>query len=155
MDIPKIFIRTISTFFYVGYLPVMPGTFGSIAGIWLFYLIKDNALIYILITGILIILGFLTGGSAENLFAKKDARNIVIDEASGMLLSLMFIPYDYKLVIAGFFLFRILDTLKPYPAGRLQNLKGGTGIMCDDIVAAIYTNLILQVVLRWASFKTS
>jgi len=100
-------------------------------------------------------MGFLVGGSAEKMFGKKDSKFIVIDETSGMLLSLILIPYNYKFVILGFFLFRILDTLKPYPAGRFENLKGSLGIMCDDLVAAVYTNLILQVVLRWASFKIS
>ncbi|OGX17106.1 MAG: hypothetical protein A3K83_01990 [Omnitrophica WOR_2 bacterium RBG_13_44_8b] len=148
-------IKIISTFLYVGYLPFMPGTFASLAGIGLFYLIKDSTFAYVSFVSILIIMGFLVGGSAENLFGKKDARYIVIDETSGMLLSLIFIPYDYKFVILGFFLFRILDTLKPYPAGGLEKLKGSAGIMCDDLVAAVYTNLILQVVLRWASFKIS
>ncbi len=65
-----------------------------------------------------------------------------------MLLSLLFIPYDLKLVIIAFFLFRILDTLKPYPAGRVQNIQGSIGIMGDDIIAALYTNIILQLVSR-------
>lgn len=133
----------------------MPGTFASMAGILLFYLIRESTFIYISLTCILIILGFLVGGSAENMFGKKDARYIVIDEVSGMLISLLFIPYNYKFVIIGFFLFRILDTLKPYPAGKLENLKGSIGIMGDDLVAAIYTNLILQAVLRWTSFRIS
>lgn len=79
----------------------------------------------------------------------------MIDEVSGMLLSLIFIPYDIKLVIMAFILFRILDTLKPYPLDRLQNLAGSIGIMSDDIVAGLYTNIILQVVLRLVSFKAS
>lgn len=79
----------------------------------------------------------------------------MIDEVSGMLLSLIFLPYDIKLVIIAFILFRILDTLKPYPLGRLQNLAGSIGIMSDDIVAGLYTNIILQVVLRLVSFKAS
>ncbi len=133
----------------------MPGTFASIFGIGLFYLIKDNQFIYILVTLALLILGFLVAAKAEEIFARKDAKCIVIDEVVGMLLSLAFIPYDIKLVIIAFILFRILDTLKPYPAGPLENLKGSPGVMADDIVAGLYTNIILQVVLRLASFKTS
>ena len=100
-------------------------------------------------------MGFLLTGRAEKIFNKKDARCIVIDEVSGMLLSLIFIPYDVKLVIMAFVLFRILDTLKPFPSGRLERISGSMGIMSDDIVAGLYTNIILQVVLRLASFKTS
>jgi len=151
----KIIIKTISTFFYIGYLPFIPGTFGSIAGILLFYLIKDSLPVYALFTLSLIILGFLVTGKAEKILNKKDAKCIVIDEVCGMLLSLIFIPYNIKTVIIAFILFRILDSLKPYPAARLQNLKGSRGIMADDIVAGLYTNIILQIILRLASFRIS
>lgn len=148
-------IKTTTTFLYVGYLPFIPGTFASIVGIILFYFVKDNIFLYILLTLILIALGFLFTGRAEKIFNKKDARCIVIDEISGMLLSLIFIPYDIKLVIIAFILFRLLDALKPFPSNRLQNLTGSISIMSDDIVAGLYTNLILQVVLRLVSFKIS
>jgi len=148
-------IKTLSTFFYAGYLPLIPGTFGTIAGVFLFYFVKDNNFMHILLTLVLIILGFLVTGGAERLFNKKDPKCIVIDEVCGMLLSLIFIPYDIKLVIMAFILFRILDTLKPFPSGRLERLSGSMGIMGDDIVAGLYTNIILQVVLRLLSFKAS
>lgn len=151
----KFIIKTIGTFFYVGYLPLIPGTFASIVGVILFYFIKDNILVYTIFVLVLIILGFLTSGKAEKIFNKKDARCIVIDEVSGVLLSLIFIPYNIKLVIIAFFIFRILDALKPYPAGVFQNLKGSLGIMVDDIIAGLYTNLILQIVLRFASLRTA
>jgi phosphatidylglycerophosphatase A len=155
MEIRKIIIKTISTFFYIGYLPIIPGTFGSMAGILLFYLIKDSLPVYALSTLLLIILGFLVTSEAEKIFNKKDARYIVIDEVCGMLLSLIFVPYNIKLVIIAFILFRIFDSLKPYPAGRFQDLKGSAGVMLDDIIAGVYTNVILQVVLRLASFRIS
>ena len=148
-------IKLISTFFYVGYLPLIPGTFGSIAGLFLFFLIKNSIFNLIFFTSLLIILGFAATGEAENIFKKKDASYIVIDEVNGMLLSLLFLPYDIKAVIIAFFIFRILDTLKPFPADRFQNLRGSLGIMGDDVVAGIYTNIILQVALRLASFKAS
>ncbi len=155
MRLRNIIIKTMATFFYVGYLPFVPGTYGSIAGVFLFYLLKDNIFLHILITGALIILGFLVSGRAEALFNKKDAKYIVIDEVAGMLLALLFIPYDIKLLIIAFILFRILDALKPYPSDALQNLKGSAGIMSDDIIAGLYVNIILQVVLRLVSFKAS
>jgi len=154
MNLNKIIIKALSTFFYIGYLPFIPGTFGSIAGVFLFWFLKDNIQLYMLSVVFLIILGFSIAGRAERLLNRKDASCIVIDEVSGMLLGLIFIPYDIKLIIIGFFLFRLLDTLKPYPAGALEELKGSIGIMGDDIVAGLYTNIILQVVLRLASFKT-
>ena len=154
MNIRKPIIIITSTFFYVGFLPLIPGTFGSIAGLILFYLVRESVF-YPLFTLLVIILGFMVSGEAERLLNRKDARCIVIDEVSGMLLSLLFIPYDIKLVIIAFLVFRLLDALKPFPAARLEKLKGTIGIMSDDIVAGLYTNIILQVVLRLASFKTS
>ena len=151
----KFFVKILSTFFYVGYLPLIPGTFGSLAGLVLFYLIKINALNYILSTLAVIAVGFLVCGQAEKIMQKKDPGCVVIDEVAGMLLSLIFIPYDIKLVIIAFILFRILDTLKPYPAGCLERLKGSIGIMGDDLLAGLYTNIILQVVLRFTVLKTS
>lgn len=155
MKIRQEIIKLISTFFYTGYLPLIPGTFGSMAGLLVFYLIKDNAFVLALVTSVILILGFVVTSEAENIFKRKDASCIVIDEVSGMLLSLLFLPYSARIVVIAFFLFRILDTLKPYPAGRLQNIKGSLGIMSDDIVAALYTNIILQFVLRFISFKAS
>ncbi len=145
----------ISTFFFIGYLPFVPGTFGSIAGLFLFYLIKNNILLQLGVTVLVIVLGFLTSGAAERFYAKKDVRFIVIDEVGGMLLSLLFLPQDLKFVIAAFLLFRLLDTFKPYPAYSLQRIKGSAGVMMDDIVAGLYTNLILQVVWRFTSLSAS
>lgn len=146
-------IKTLSTFFYVGYLPFMPGTFASIAGVLLIYLLKGNTVTYILFTLVLTILGFLISGKAEQIFNKKDAKFIVIDEVSGILLGFLFIPYDIKLIVMAFILFRILDAFKPYPSDRLQRLAGSIGIMSDDIVAGLYTNIILQVVSRFVSLR--
>lgn len=121
----------------------------------MFFMIKDNILTCILTILILLILGFIFSGRAEEEEGRSDPPCVVIDEVCGMLLSLLFLPYNIKLVILAFIIFRILDTLKPYPVGRLERLKGSMGIMSDDIVAGLYTNIILQVVVRFASFKTS
>jgi len=147
--------KTIASVFYIGYLPLVPGTFGSLAGVGLFYLIKDASHpIYLLSVICVIILGLLTSGRLEKLSNKKDPSCVVIDEVMGMLIGLSFIPYDLNIVILGFVIFRILDTLKPYPAERLQHIHGALGIMGDDFVAGIYTNIVLQVILRLASAKT-
>ncbi|MDD3087577.1 MAG: phosphatidylglycerophosphatase A [Candidatus Omnitrophica bacterium] len=151
----KFLVRILSTFFYVGYLPLIPGTFASLAGILVYMLIQGYALNYVLVTLLITITGFLVSGPAEKAMQRKDPPYIVIDEVSGMLLSLLFLPYDIRIIILAFILFRLLDTLKPYPAGSLEKLKAGAGIMADDLVAGIYTNIILQVSLRVISFKAS
>ncbi|MCX5703551.1 MAG: phosphatidylglycerophosphatase A, partial [Candidatus Omnitrophica bacterium] len=93
-------IIAISTFFYIGYLPFIPGTFGSLAGLGLFYLMKNNGLNLAVLTFVVTILGFLVAGRAEEILKIKDCRYIVIDEISGMFLSLIFLPYDIKVVLA-------------------------------------------------------
>jgi len=151
----SVIIKAVTSVCFVGFLPVMPGTFGSAVGIACFYLYKDNWTLYFFATFLLAVLGFMLSGKAEKLFKRKDPRYVVIDEVVGMMVSLAFVPYRISLVVAGFFLFRLLDTLKPYPALTLQNLHGSLGIMGDDIVAGIYTNFVLQVVARVISCKAS
>lgn len=145
----------ITTFFYVGYLPFIPGTFGSLAGIGVYYLIKGNIIAYILTILLLAVLGLVSAGRAEKVFDIKDPKYVVIDEVVGMLLSLLFLPYNLTFIIMGFFVFRLMDTLKPYPIVLIERLHGGKGIMGDDIIAGIYTNIILQAVLKLVSLTVS
>ena len=147
----KTLIKLISTFFYIGYLPFIPGTFGSLAGVLVYCFLKNNTLSYILATFALVIIGIIFAGKAEAVFNKKDPRCVVIDEVAGILISFMFLPFDVRLLVVGFFVFRLLDTLKPYPACVFERRHGGVGIMGDDIVAGIYTNIILQVFFRLSS----
>lgn len=151
----KFLVRLLSTFFYTGYLPFIPGTFGSMAGIFLIIIIRGSVFSQLFLTILIIVIGFLVSGRAEEAVGRKDPSFVVIDEVSGMLLSLLFIPYDIKILVIAFVLFRILDTLKPFPSGRLERYKGSIGIMADDLIAGLYTNLILQAVLRVISFKAS
>jgi phosphatidylglycerophosphatase A len=121
----------------------------------LFYLINDSYSWFYLFSILCVIsLGLLTCGRAEKLLNKKDPRRIVIDEVAGMLIALSFMPMDLRIIILGFIIFRILDTLKPFPLERLQYMQGAIGIMADDLVAGIYTNIVLQAILKLASSKT-
>jgi phosphatidylglycerophosphatase A len=151
----KFLVKTVSTFFYVGYFPLIPGTAGSVAAVFLFFLIKNNPLTYLAALLTLLILGFLVSGAAEKIMRKTDPPCVVIDEVCGMLIGLLFLPYDIRLVIIAFLIFRILDTLKPYPISSFEKLKGGWGIMSDDIIAGLYTNLILQAVVSVTSLSAA
>ncbi len=139
-------IKLISTFSLLGYSPVLPGTLGSLAGLLLYIIIAKDLKGYISISLIILVIGFLTSGKQERLFGIKDDKRIVIDEVSGMLLSLLFIPYEKLYYCAGFLLFRLFDICKPYPARKLEAMSGSAGIMLDDIVAALYTNLVLRII---------
>lgn len=153
---PKFLTKIISTFFFVGYLPFMPGTFGSLAAILLYYLIRGDILKNVVLIFICATAGFLTAGRAEReVFKKIDPKYVVIDEVTGMLCALAFLPFNSGVIISAFILFRFFDTLKPYPLYRLQGKRGSLGIMADDIIAGVYTNIILQLFLRFASCRTS
>lgn len=144
----RFLVKFLATAGGAGYLPVMPGTFGSLVGLAVFMVTRDlPATAFACVTALM--LGFLLTGRAERLFGQKDCSRIVLDEVGGMLLSLVFIPFDIRLAWIGFLMFRIFDTLKPFPAGRLQGLKGSAGIMLDDVIAGLYANLVLQVILRF------
>jgi len=139
----------------LGYLPFMPGTFASIAGFLIFILIGANSTAYLLVAAAILAVGFFSCGRAEEMFGRKDSSRIVIDEVAGMLVALICIPYDLKIAVLALVLFRILDIVKPFPANGLQRLRGSLGVMADDIVAGLYTNFILQLVLRFAFLRRS
>ena len=146
--------KFITTFFCLGYLPLIPGTFGSVVGLFIYILLKKNFHLLILVHCLRLILGFLLSGQAAKLFKRKDPPQIVIDEINGMLISLLALPTegtgifnDKLILITGFAIFRVLDAVKPYPADLLQHREGSLGIMGDDIVAGAYTNIILRLVI--------
>jgi len=139
-------LKYIATLGFIGYIPVAPGTFGTLTAFSFFILLRPSPFIHIVILFLIIPIGIISSHHAERLLNRKDSRHIVIDEFCGYLLSVLFIPYSISYALAAFFLFRFFDILKPFPIKKIENvLRGGTGVMADDIMAAIYTNLILQI----------
>ncbi len=86
-------------------------------------------------------------GAAEIIFSKRDSERIVIDEISGFLVAMGFYPPEPMYVLLGFILFRFFDIAKPFPIKKLETLGGGYGVVADDVVAGIYSNLALRVCL--------
>jgi phosphatidylglycerophosphatase A len=140
-------VKLIASCFYLGYVPIIPGTMGSLLGLGIYLLTGQNLPIYSVITIFLLTIGFLVCGKAEVAFGQKDSKRIVIDEAVGMTLTYFAIPLKFWIVSLGFFVFRILDLLKIFPAGSLQRRWRGSGVMWDDIFAGIYSNLLLRMLL--------
>jgi phosphatidylglycerophosphatase A len=136
----------IASVFYIGYLPVAPGTLGSLVGLIVYYFVKDNPITMGVAILIVTALGFLTAGRAEKIFGGKDPDEIVIDELSGMLISLYLLPSSMGYVVSGFILFRFFDIVKPKPIQSFEELKGSLGIMSDDLIAGLYANMMLQIV---------
>lgn len=133
-----------------GLSPKAPGTFGTIAAIPVYYLICDcNYLLYLLICGF----GFLFGVKITSYVSIKlqedDFSGIVWDEIIGFLLVMFLVPINITNTVLGFILFRIFDIWKPMPIQWLDsNCKGGFGIMIDDVMAAFYAWLVLQIFIR-------
>jgi len=139
-------LRYIATLGFVGYVPFAPGTFGSLFSLIVFIILKPSLPAHIIILLFAIPLGIISADFSERLLHEKDSSHIVIDEFCGYFFSMLFIPFSITNALAAFFLFRFFDILKPFPIRKMETvLKGGYGIMTDDIIAAVYTNVILQI----------
>lgn len=158
------------TTFGVGYLPLAPGTYGSLVGVliyllfgWLENSVSANfgangwtaaqitAWIHVFNLAIFLpfcLLGIWATNRATILFRKKDPQEAVVDEVIGQLIVFLFIPFDahWYFVLSGFLLFRLFDIWKPYPIDSLQNLPAGIGVCADDILAGVYGGTCLALI---------
>ncbi|HKT81440.1 MAG TPA: phosphatidylglycerophosphatase A [Vicinamibacterales bacterium] len=141
----------VATVLGVGYAPIAPGTFGSLAGLLLWWAAPDDAVSQIVLIAAVSLAGVWSASSAERQFHATDPGPVVVDEVAGMLVTLYMIPVGWRGAIAGFLLFRAADIIKPFPARRLEALHGGLGIMADDVMAAIYANVALRLALAAVS----
>lgn len=165
------------TTFGVGYLPLAPGTWGSLVGVGIYLLfgsLKDSVFAGLgsqgwtpvqiaawIHAGILFLfllfclLGIWAASRATKLFKHKDPSQAVVDEVIGQLIVFLFIPFDthWYFVLSGFLLFRLFDIWKPYPIDSLQNLPSGIGVCADDILAGVYggacLSILYAVALTW------
>jgi phosphatidylglycerophosphatase A len=136
----------IATWFGAGLLPVAPGTWGSLAALPCAWIIVYLAGPAALVAAALIVfpLGCWAGGVVARASGRHDPGFIVVDEVAAQWLVLAAVPLDWRWYLAGFVLFRVFDVVKPWPARLVERkLKGGFGIMLDDIVAALYAVLVL------------
>ncbi len=137
----------------VGYLPLAPGTFGSLVGVGIFWLLlRANPLGIVVAILAVTFAGIWAGSRVEQLSDRKDPGKVVVDEVAGQMIALfpltLFARWSTGAVILSFILFRFFDIVKPYPANRLQDLDGGMGIMFDDLVAGVYAAVVVSIVLR-------
>ena len=146
----KTVVRLVSTFFYAGYLPKMPGTAGSCAGLLFFLLVCHSMPLTLASISVLTVAALLVIKKAEELFGKKDSGLIVIDEVIGMMIALLFIPLNAVFVVSAFVLFRVFDILKPFPIRRIETMESPWGVLLDDVLAGIYANLAVQLIAMLA-----
>lgn len=146
----------IATFFNVGKFPFAPGTLASAITtgvVYLFCLFMNPGWpVLAAAAAIIFLLGIKPAAIAEKHFGHKDPHEIVIDEVSGQIISLMFLPALFTvesigLYIAGFFIFRFFDIFKPFPVRQADQMGGGFGIMLDDVLAGLYSLGTLQLLI--------
>lgn len=144
-------ILVLATVGYLGYLPFAPGTAGTGAGILVFLLFSSfTPAAYLWGTGILFVFACWVAGRAEAILGQKDSPRIVIDELVGYLVTMAFLPCSPATAAGGFLFFRLLDIIKPPPAGFIERrMHGGLAVVLDDAVAGVYANLLLQAAVHW------
>ena len=138
-----------ATGLYIGTVPVAPGTFGSLIGLPLcLFLSRLSFLQSVMFILIFILFAVGIASAAEKILKQKDPGQIVIDEIAGILVTFAGLPFNLKTALAGFIIFRLLDILKPFPIRILdKRMAGGSGVVLDDVLAGIYGNLILRLVI--------
>lgn len=139
----------ISTVFYAGYCPFAPGTVGTALGIPIYLLMCDlNPYVYMLITTILFIIGIFAADVVEKTEKAKDPSIVIFDETATFLITMFLIKPTLVTITLGFLLHRFFDITKIYPACLIdKKVNGGLGIMLDDLVAGIYSNIALHAII--------
>lgn len=141
------FENFIGSGFLTGYSPVASGTAGSLAAI-LIYLVPGFENLFVIIPAALvfIVYGIYLGNKFELKFG-KDPAQCTIDEVVGTWISIIALPKTVGIIVTAFIVWRILDIIKPPPARTLEKLKGGVGIMIDDVISGFYTLIIMHLVV--------
>ncbi|MBI4843723.1 MAG: phosphatidylglycerophosphatase A [Nitrospirae bacterium] len=142
-------LKHIATLGFIGYLPIAPGTWGTGAAMVFIYLLGYLPINQdILLTAIFIpvfLIGISAADATERMLG-KDSGHIIIDEFCGSIITILFLPKTLPWLIAGFFVFRFFDVIKPPPVRQVERtVPGGKGVMFDDILAAVYSNICLQI----------
>ena len=140
----------VATCLGTGYAPIAPGTAGSLVGLVLVWALWHWGGHWTVLAGaaIVALAGWWSAGVAATRLGERDPGPVVIDEVAGQMVSLLFLAPTMATLITGFLLFRLFDIWKPFPVRRLEKLPAASGIMTDDLMAAVYANL-LQRALIW------
>jgi phosphatidylglycerophosphatase A len=142
-------VRGIGTFGFIGHLPLAPGTWASAATLAL-WLVLPPAGLGLSIVGMILLIGVGTW-TAHRLEADygHDDHRVVIDEVAGSLIAVAGLPPHLSIAIIAFALFRFFDIVKPPPIYQIQAMPGGIGVMIDDVLAGIFSNVVLRLLLAW------
>lgn len=131
----------------LGYAPLIPGTFGTLLGVLVYFFLGQTRW-WIALLGIIIIffISVWSSHQAERILFTRDPQVVTIDEVIGYLITMFSFPVTWKYLLAGFILFRIADIVKPWPASYFDRIsQRGFAVVMDDVIAGIYANLCLQI----------
>ncbi len=147
-------VHIISFGFGAGFAPIAPGTFGTLIAIPVYLLLASfSPIIYLLAVFTLFFAGCWAAQLTAEALGVHDHPGIVIDEIVGYLLTMALVPTSWYWIVAGFLLFRLFDIWKPWPISQIdKRVKGGFGIMLDDLIAGLYGLLSLHIVIWSAQF---
>ena len=151
MNIKYRFSEIIGTMFYIGKIPLAPGTWGSLVALLLWYLIKPKIIdpLFLLITGGLFFIGIAVSEIITRELDNYDPKEIVIDEWVGMWIALYLVPHSIFWGLVSFFLFRFFDIFKPGPVQIMDDIHSPIGVMLDDVVAGILALLVTQSLMYY------
>jgi phosphatidylglycerophosphatase A len=149
MNLKQKSVMFFATGCFIGNISFAPGTFGSILGLPLcFLLCKIDLSVAVLLTVIFVFFAIWIAQRAEKILNTEDPGCIVIDEIAGILVTFTGLPFNIISVVFGFLIFRALDIWKPYPISWMErHLSGGAGIVMDDVAAGIFSNLLLRATI--------
>jgi phosphatidylglycerophosphatase A len=158
MFILKWLQKLAATLFFIGYIPPMPGTIGSAATaacLWYVHFVRHITLSpeawWIIALG-LTAFSMIASSRPAQVFGQEDPKYVIIDECAGQFITFLFIPITINTLVLGFLLFRFFDIVKPFPIYKMEELDGGVGITMDDVIAGIYANASLLLILWGYNF---
>ena len=143
----RFFARLIATFGFAGFLPVGPGTWASGITLALWFLLPPpGAIVLAAVLAVVLVAGTWASDRAESIYG-HDSHKVVIDEVAGSLIAIVALPHTLAVAVLGFVFFRVFDIVKPPPIYQIQALRGGAGVMADDVLAGIAANAAVRIVL--------
>lgn len=148
--------KTGASLFFLGYIPRIPGTIGSLAAISILWFARNSISAYFqpafhihywLLSVLLIVVSILLSNNSKDIFGEDDAKQIIVDEFTGQFITFFMIPFSWRTLILGFMFFRFYDIVKPFPIYKMEELEEGLGITMDDVVAGVFANISLIISL--------
>jgi phosphatidylglycerophosphatase A len=148
----RTFVLALASAGFVGYIPVASGTFGTVVAVpifWGFSVLRTVSVpLYLLTYAAAVAAACWVAGLADEYLHEHDSHKIVIDEVVGYLGATLFVQPTWAHALVAVVLFRALDVIKPFPAGYIDaHMPGGPGVVLDDVVSGIYSNLLLQALI--------